>query len=131
MVNKLARKGRAIAYRLVLWQAFTVIIVSLVFLVALGPNSSLSALAGGGICVVPNFVFATLAFRRAGASVAQEVYKDFFRGEALKLILVIVLFSLVFKTMQVDFLSLFVSFAVAMIVHWLAPIFFQSNKWNR
>ena len=127
MVNKLARKGRAIAYRLVLWQALSVLALSLIFLVIWGTNASLSALVGGGICVLPNFVFATLAFRRAGASVAQEVYKDFFRGEALKLVLVIVLFSVVFKTMQVDFLSLFLGFVTAMIVHWLAPLFFQKQ----
>jgi ATP synthase protein I len=109
-------------------QTLAVLLVSLVFFLTNGSKEGYSALLGGVISIVPNFVFASLAFRNAGASAAKEVLSDFFKGEALKLILVIVLFWVVFKTLDVIYLPLFVTYALAIVLHWLSPLIFKSKK---
>ncbi len=128
MVNKLASRGRSTAYKLIGLQALAVLAVSLIFFLAIGTQAGYSALLGGVISIVPNFVFATLAFRNAGASAAKEVLGDFFKGEALKLVLVIVLFWVVFNTLDVLYLPLFVTYALAIVLHWLSPLIFKSKK---
>ncbi|MDP2560456.1 ATP synthase subunit I [Psychrobium sp. 1_MG-2023] len=128
MVNKLARHGRSTAYKLILMQTLAVLAASFFFFLANGTKAGYSALCGGIISIVPNFVFASLAFRNAGASAAKEVLTDFFKGEALKLVLVIVLFWVVFKTLDVIYLPLFVTYALAIVLHWLSPLIFKSKK---
>jgi len=128
VVNKLALRGRSLAYKLIGMQTVAVLIVSVIFFLANGSKDGYSALLGGVISIVPNFVFATLAFRNAGASAAKEVLGDFFRGEALKLILVIVLFWVVFNLLDVRYLPLFVTYALAIVLHWLSPLIFKSKK---
>jgi len=109
-------------------QTIAVLATSLIFLLTNGAKEGYSALCGGVISIFPNFVFATLAFRNAGASAATEVLGDFFRGEALKLVLVIVLFWVVFKTLDVIYLPLFVTYALAIFLHWLSPLIFKTKK---
>jgi len=128
LVNKLALRGRSMAYRLIGLQTLAVLAVSFIFFLANGTKDGYSALLGGVISILPNFVFATLAFRNAGASAAKEVISDFFKGEALKLVLVIVLFWVVFNTLDVLYMPLFVTYALAIVLHWLSPLIFKSKK---
>jgi len=101
---------------------------SVFFFAMWGVQSGLSALAGGAIAVLPNFVFATLAFSHTGASSAGKVMKTFYWGEAVKLLLTIAMFSLVFINFKVGFMPLFVCYTLALIVHWTAPLFFKQSK---
>jgi ATP synthase protein I len=128
LVNKLARHGRTTAYTLILMQTLAVLVASFIFFLAMGTKAGWSALWGGVISIGPNFIFATLAFRNAGASAAKEVLTDFFRGEALKLVLVIVLFGVVFNLLDVIYLPLFVTYVLAIVLHWLSPLIFKSKK---
>ncbi|QLE87636.1 MULTISPECIES: ATP synthase subunit I [Shewanella] len=127
MSKVLARRGRWSAYKLVMMQAVMAGGVSIVFFAVWGAQYGLSALAGGAIAVLPNFVFATLAFSYTGASSAGKVMKTFYWGEAVKLLLTIVMFSLVFINMQVVFMPLFVCYTLALIVHWTAPLYFKQS----
>ncbi|WP_394204977.1 ATP synthase subunit I [Shewanella waksmanii] len=127
MSKVLARRGRWSAYKLVLMQAVMAGGVSIVFFAVWGAQYGLSAIAGGAIAVLPNFVFATLAFSYTGASSAGKVMKTFYWGEAVKLLLTIVMFSLVFINMQVVFMPLFVCYTLALIVHWTAPLYFKQS----
>ena len=128
MVNKLARRGRSMAYKLISMQILAVVLAAFVFLMTTGTKAGYSALCGGVVAIFPNFVFATLAFRNAGASAAKEVLIDFFLGEALKLVLVIVLFWVVFNLLDVIYLPLFVTYVMAIVLHWLSPLIFKSEK---
>ncbi|MGB6135208.1 MAG: ATP synthase subunit I, partial [Shewanella sp.] len=94
MGNVLARRGRLAAYKLVLVQAIVASIISILFFVMWGAQYGQSALAGAIIAVLPNFVFATLAFSHSGASSAAKVIKSFYWGEAVKMLLTIALFTL-------------------------------------
>ncbi|NRA53497.1 MAG: ATP synthase subunit I [Gammaproteobacteria bacterium] len=128
MVNRLAKRGRSTAYKLIGMQTLAVLLASFVFFLTMGFQAGFSAICGGVISIFPNFVFATLAFRNAGASAAKEVLIDFFRGEALKLVLVIVLFWVVFNLLDVIYLPLFVTYVMAIVLHWLSPLIFKSEK---
>ncbi|UXM82547.1 ATP synthase subunit I [Shewanella seohaensis] len=127
MSKVLARRGRWSAYKLVLMQAAVAGGVSIVFFAVWGAQYGYSALAGGAIAVLPNFVFATLAFSHTGASSAGKVMKTFYWGEAVKLLLTIAMFSLVFINLQVAFLPLFVCYMLTLIVHWTAPLYFKQS----
>lgn len=50
-------------------------------------DTARSGMAGGLAVIVPNAVFAALAFRHAGARQAQRIVRSFYLGEALKLFL--------------------------------------------
>ncbi len=128
MSKILARRGRWSAYKLVLMQAAMAGGASVFFFAMWGVQSGLSALAGGAIAVLPNFVFATLAFSHTGASSAGKVMKTFYWGEAVKLLLTIAMFSLVFINWKVGFMPLFVCYTLALTVHWTAPLFFKQSK---
>lgn len=127
MSNILARRGRWSAYKLVMMQAAVAGAASIFFFAAWGVQYGLSALAGGTIAVFPNFVFATLAFSHSGASSAGKVMKTFYWGEAVKLLLTVVMFSLVFINWKVGFMPLFVCYTLALIVHWTAPLYFKQS----
>ncbi|MGL4833018.1 MAG: ATP synthase subunit I [Shewanella sp.] len=127
MSKVLARRGRWSAYKLVLVQAAVAGVASIVFFALWGVQFGYSALAGGSIAVLPNFVFATLAFSHMGASLSGKIVKSFFLGEAVKLLLTIAMFSLVFINLKVAFMPLFVCYVLTLIVHWTAPLYFKQS----
>ncbi|MFQ6372520.1 ATP synthase subunit I [Shewanella sp. YIC-542] len=108
-------------------QAAVTGLASVVFFVMQGENGGMSALAGAVIAVVPNFVFATLAFSHSGASAAAKVLKGFYWGEAVKLLLTIALFSMAFILLKTAFMPLFVCYLLGLIVHWTAPLYFKQS----
>ncbi|GIU10228.1 ATP synthase subunit I [Shewanella glacialipiscicola] len=127
MSKVLARRGRWSAYKLVMMQAAVAGGASILFFAVWGVQFGYSALAGGSIAVLPNFVFATLAFSHSGASSSGKVVKSFFLGEAIKLLLTIVLFALVFGTLKVLFAPLFACYALCLIVPFAASLYFKQN----
>ncbi len=127
MTNKLARRGRLAAYKLVLAQAAMAVICSVFFFTVWGVQFGYAAFAGGLIAVLPNFVFVTLAFSYSGASQTDKVLKSFYWGEAVKLLLTIVLFSLAFSQMKAAFMPIFVGYVLCLMVHWTAPLYFKQS----
>lgn len=127
MTNVLARRGRSSAYKMVIFQAAVVGGTSILLFALWGVQYGLSAFAGGVIAVLPNFVFATLAFSHAGASASRKVVQSFFLGEAVKLLLTIVLFSMAFGLLDMVFAPLFATYVLGLIVPWTVPLYFKQN----
>ncbi|MGB0893841.1 MAG: ATP synthase subunit I [Parashewanella sp.] len=127
MSKIIARRGRGAAYKLVLLQALVAVIIAIVFFTAWDVQMSLAALAGGLIAVLPNFVFVTLAFSHSGASQADKVLKSFYWGEAIKMLLTIALFSLVFSQFKFGFMPVFLGYVLTLMVHWTAPLYFKQS----
>ncbi|RMF18211.1 MAG: F0F1 ATP synthase subunit I [Gammaproteobacteria bacterium] len=87
-----------------------------------GRETSLSVLAGGLICAVPNLYFTSRVFTWQGARAARQIVKSFYRAEAVKLILTAILFAFAFRFAPwLEVLPLFIGFIVVQAVHWLAP----------
>ena len=127
MSNVLARRGRSSAYKLVVIQAAIVGVTSILLFALWGFQYGLSAFAGGVIAVLPNFLFATLAFSHAGASASGKVVQSFFLGEAVKLLLTIVLFAIAFGLLDMVFAPLFATYALGILVPWAVPLYFKQN----
>jgi ATP synthase protein I len=101
---------------------------SLAFLLFRGQVSGYSALLGGLIFLIPHGYFALKAFRFSGARSAKKIMSSFYQGEAGKLILCAIGFTVVFKWIQpIDMSALFLTFAIMLVTNWLTPLLAGSN----
>ncbi|ONF44520.1 F0F1 ATP synthase subunit I [Marinobacter lutaoensis] len=103
------------------------VFVSLAFSLR-GQVAGYSALVGGLIFLLPHGYFALKAFRYAGARSAKKIINSFYQGEAGKLILCAILFTMAFKWIQpLDIAALFLTFAIMLVTNWVTPLLAGSN----
>lgn len=125
MANSLAKPLRTKALKFIYLQGVVALVSALVVWLGWGVLAGKSALIGGFVALLPNFVYTLYAFRFAGARQVQQVYSSIKRGAGLKYLLTIVLFALVLKSSAVMLLPFFSAYVLVMIVSWFAPIFFH------
>lgn len=125
MTNKLAKPYRLAAFKLICLQGIVALIAAVIVFVGWGVNAGQSALAGGAVALLPNFVFAVYAFRYMGASRTNQVYASLKRGNGLKFMLTIVLFALVLKSYTVILLPFFCVYVLVLFSGLFAPVFFN------
>ncbi|MCW8335102.1 F0F1 ATP synthase subunit I [Vibrio sp. SCSIO 43135] len=128
MVAALARPGRELAKRLLMIQASAVIFTAIAMAAAFNVEWGKASLIGGGIFVIANAVFALCAFMFSGARLAKLVAASFYAGEALKLVITAVLFSLVYVYMQVELVPLKLTYLLVLGINICAPVLFINNK---
>lgn len=88
-----------------------------------------SALFGGLIAVVPNAYFARHAFKYSGAQAARQVANSFYRGEAGKFLLTVVLFAAVFSTVKpLNVVALFAAYLAMTLVNVLFAARVGNNR---
>lgn len=117
--------------RWLVFQTFMVVLIALAFWVR-GNVAAYSALVGGFIFVLPNAYFARKAFRHAGARSAKQIVSSFYQGEAGKLILSAVFFTMAFKWIQpLDVAALFLTFAIMLVINWLTPLLASGRPQRR
>ena len=117
MAHNLASKSSVVAYRILAIQAIIALLVSGLFLLQ-GLTAAYSALVGGLVCIIPNVVFVFLTHRHGGAQAAKKVVNAFYLAEALKLSLTALLFALVFITLSVKVLPLFVAYIACLMSYF-------------
>ena len=115
-----AAQARRVGFTVVLWQGAVTIAVALVSLFVAGRLAAVSALIGGGISTLASLVMAALSFRRSTLASPQSAVRGFYVGEAAKLATVVVLFSLVLRTMKVSPLAMFAAYMATFFVYWVA-----------
>ena len=125
MTNKLARPYRLAAFKLICLQGIVALIAAVIVFIGWGVNAGQSALAGGAVALLPNFVFAVYAFRYMGASRVNQVYASLKRGNGLKFMLTIVLFALILKSYTVVLLPFFCVYVLVLFSGLFAPVFFN------
>jgi ATP synthase protein I len=109
-------------------ESVMLVLASLAFLLFGGQVSGYSALLGGLIFLIPHGYFALKAFRYSGARSAKKIMSSFYQGEAGKLILCAIGFTVVFKWIQpIDVSALFLTFAIMLVTNWLTPLLAGSN----
>ncbi|MDN3679346.1 F0F1 ATP synthase subunit I [Vibrio tapetis subsp. quintayensis] len=128
MVATLAKPGRELAKHLFMIQVGVVIFLAIGMSIVMNAGWGLSALIGGGIFVVANTVFALFAFMYSGARAAKRVATSFYAGEALKILITVVLFSLVYVYMQVELVPLKLTYLLVLGINIFAPALFINNK---
>ena len=114
--------ARRLAFGVVLAQAVVTVTVALGAGALVDRRAALSALLGGGIATLGSLVMAGLVFGGGPALNPQRVLGAFYLGEAVKVALVIVLFVLVLKWVNVAPLAMFVAFAATFLVYWIALV---------
>lgn len=92
-----------------------------------GTKAAYSAILGGIVCMVPNIFFARSLFRYQGARSAKKIVNAFYKGEAIKIILSIVLFAIVFIIGNINALAFFITYIVVQMTFWVAPWIIINN----
>lgn len=118
MNKQLSKRG---IVRLWLVQLGVTLVFAMLVAIAYGANAALSALLGGMICIVPNAYFALKLFKYQGARSAKQIVNSFYKGEALKIIISIFLFTAVFIFFRITPLAFFGSYILILMTHWLTP----------
>lgn len=127
-MNKQLRKYGLV--RLWLVQLGAVFVFATICAIVYGANAAISALLGGVVCIVPNAYFAKRLFKYQGARSAKKIVNGFYKGEAIKIILSIALFTTVFIWVKVTPLVFFAAYIMILMSHWFAPLIII-NKQNR
>jgi ATP synthase protein I len=112
--------ARRLALSVVLGQAGVTVICALLAGLIAGPQAALSALLGGGISTAASLAMALLGFGGGTALDPQRAVRALFVGEAAKIVLMIVLFVVVLKTMKVVPLALLGTYVATFSVFWIA-----------
>jgi ATP synthase protein I len=95
---------------------------------AVNVDWGIAALIGGGIFVIANTVFALFAFMFSGARAAKRIAASFYTGEALKILITVALFSVVYMYMQVELVPLKLTYLLVLGINIFAPVLFINNK---
>jgi ATP synthase protein I len=128
VVNQLVKPGRKFALQQIGLQLILVILASIISYFGWGLVAAKSALAGGLVAVIPNFVFALKAFQYAGARAAKQVFNAFTSGLKIKMVLTAILFALSFKFLQLSLLHFFTVFSLALITPWGVALMSKSQQ---
>lgn len=127
MNKQLSRRG---IIRLWLVQLVATLVFAAMCALMYGANAASSAVLGGMVCVIPNIYFARKLFEYQGARSARQIVNSFYKGEAIKIFLSIVLFTAVFMWIKITPLAFFAAYIMILITHWFAPLVIV-NKQNR
>lgn len=110
------------ALKIVVLQAFIVLLSVLIWLITQGLYAAVSALCGGFVCLIANMYFVFKAFTKSGARAAREIMKSFYIGEFIKLAIIASLFALIFSWGGVAALPVLITFIAAQLGFWFAPL---------
>ncbi|WP_371187451.1 ATP synthase subunit I [Thalassotalea maritima] len=122
MTNVLTKPGKKYAYTQLLMQLLVTLLSSVTVYLNWGFSPAVSALVGGAVSIVPNFIFALKAFRYAGARQAKQVVDSFYSGVKLKMMVTAILFALSFKFLELHQLAFFATFSLAMVAPFVTAV---------
>lgn len=109
---------RSQALLLLKWQAALALVLTPLALVD-SPGAAMSVALGAGIAIAGSLYFALQAFRLAGARQAPQIVRSFYKGEAGKFVITVLLFAAVFvgvKALQPGWLL--TGFILEQLVVW-------------
>jgi|SRR3990167_48414 len=116
------------AYQIVFYQLIGIVILAVLAIAVSGVANGLALFAGGMAYGLPNLFFVWRVFRFAGAHQMTQFMANFFIGELFKLMLSAVLFLIIVKTLPVSLLSVLIGFIGAIILFWIACIWYFSKQ---
>ena len=120
-------QGAKGAKRLLMCQLSLTLLLAGVSALISGPMAGLSAILGGLVSIIPNAYFARTLFQYQGAQAARQIVNRFYKGEAMKLLLTVALFVMVFKWFSIVPLVFFLVFITVQMVFWFSPLIFNNR----
>jgi len=119
MRNTQPNHARTAVFLIPLWQVVVTVVLAVLVCRFYGWPVAKSVLAGGVISAVGSLAFALSVFATL-ATDSRVVLRRMFRGEALKLALVAILFYLAIVVLRVQALPTLAGFLVTLLVFWVA-----------
>jgi ATP synthase protein I len=104
-------------------QAYAIIVIVILAMTFGSLLIAESALAGALVFFVPNIIFAKNSFKYQGAQSAKQIVSAFYKSEALKIVISIFLFAMVFSFFIVIPLVFFVVYITMQLVMWGASFY--------
>ncbi len=121
-----------LAYKVLGLQLAFAGVLSLIIFTQFDGNAAILTLWGAGIATIAQGYFTLQAFRYSGARAGPKMVRAFYRGEAGKFVIVIVLMLITFTVVQEardNAKFLFIGFFGAQSANWLAPwLLTESSK---
>ena len=115
------------ATRIALYQLAMALASALFWSVGRDVESGLAALAGGGISALLTFYTGIVNFGRVSDDPKQQVM-NFYRAEARKWALAVVLFGFSAKFRAAHFAPLIITFAATLTVYWFALLWKDDGR---
>lgn len=113
--------------RIVVIQA-TITLLAAVACFLVNTKAAYSAVVGGGISIIATLYFARQVFSLPVGTPAEKIATRFYLGEALKIGLTVVLFSIAIVGLRVSFLPLFLTYAATLMAYWLVLLITDTGK---
>ena len=101
------------------YQLLVILVVTAGFTVIGNEQQILSAMLGGIAAFVPNLAFSLWMYKTSGQG-ARKVVNTFYIAEAIKWLLTIALFVMIFQIPTIQIFALLVSYITALSVFWFA-----------
>jgi ATP synthase protein I len=114
--------GKSTAYRIALAQLVATLLVGLLLYGLRGAAAATAAVAGGGIAVVNNLLFAWRVFG-GGILPPHVVLRRLYVAEVVKILLTAGSFLGALTLFALPFLPLLLGYGVTLAVHWLSLLF--------
>jgi ATP synthase protein I len=112
--------ARRLVFSVVLGQVAVTLMAALVSWAIGDARTGWSAALGGGISTVASLAMAVLTVGGSAAADPQRAMRVFYLGEAAKVVVVVVLFVVVLKTIRVVPLAMLGAYVATFFVFWVA-----------
>jgi ATP synthase protein I len=121
--------NKAVAHRYLAIESAVTAVIALILLISMGKTAAYSALLGGAVFIMPNWLFTGVVFRRSDEDTARRILHRFFVGEALKIFVTIALFALSFMFVRpLNVIALFATFILVMIINVIGLAAFKTSN---
>lgn len=94
-----------------------------------GKPAFYSAILGALLVILPQLYFVRKVFRCRGAKFAKTILKDFYTGEAIKMLLTFSGFAAIFASVRsLDVPVFMLTFVVGQLLFWFSPLLLREHK---
>lgn len=101
--------------------------LSLILGLFFGKSVFYAALWGGVCSLIPTGISMLVMFKNRGARQARRIVGDFYKGEALKLLVTLLLTTVAIKVAHVQMLPFLLTYIGTMSTIWLSPMIFKGQ----
>ncbi|MFZ2727637.1 MAG: ATP synthase subunit I [Methylococcaceae bacterium] len=112
--EKISTVSKILSYQILL-----VIMVAVIFVLLQGWQEAKSSALGGMAAFIPNLYLA-LKIQKNKSSDARKILNNFYTGEAVKLIVTLALFMLIFQMQSIMIMPLLIGYISALSIFWFA-----------
>jgi len=127
--SDIIKTNKAVAYRYLAVEAAVTAAIALILLISVDVTAACSAILGGVVFILPNWLFTGLVFRQSDSDTARGILYRFFVGEALKIFVTIVLFAACFIMIRpLNIMALFATFIVTMVINVVGLANFKTGN---